>query len=240
MAHVIGVRKREEGRKGAPAYIVSFAALMTIMLTFFILLCTMANEQEYGLLGAGTGSFVLNINAFGLPGLLPGHRATIDLGPGRPGFVPLSGAVQASDGSDADVIYRRVILIEPIRLPRALADYFKKEKELHIWVYVDFKPGSADLSQEGRRRLWPLLTRIRMMRYHLRVEAHADGAFSFNDIYANAWELSAARAAAVVRYFHQAGGMSYGRMRPIGHGNAKPIGEGPINDRLVRLILFKY
>ena len=240
MAEMIGVRKREEGKKGAPAYIVSFSALMTIMLTFFILMCTMANEQEYGLLGAGTGSFVHNINAFGLPGLLPGTRAIIDLGPGRPGFLPLEGGVEASDGSDADVIYRRVISIEPIRLPRAVADYFKKEEELHIWVYVDFEPGSADLTTEARRRLWPLLARMRMMRYHLRVEAHVDEAFSFNEIYTNAWELSAARAAAVVRYFHQAGGMSYSRMRPVGHGKARPIGEGPINDRLVRLVVFKY
>ncbi|NQT18618.1 MAG: OmpA family protein [Planctomycetes bacterium] len=240
MADMIGVRKQEEGKKGAPAYIVSFSALMTIMLTFFILLCTMANEQEYGLLGAGTGSFIHNINALGLPGLLPGHRTTIDLGPGRPGYLPLERAAVQTDGSDADVIYRRVISIEPIRLPRALASYFRKEKELHMWIYVDFEPGSAFLTKNARRKLWPLLTRIRMMQYHVRVEAYVDERFSSNEIHGNAWELSAARAAAVVRYFHQAGGMSYRRMWPVGHGSAKLIAEGPINDRLVRLVLSKY
>ena len=239
----IGVRKREEHKKGAPAYIVSFSGLMTILLTFFILLCTMANEQEYGLVGAGTGSFVHNINAFGLPGLLPGHRTTVDLGRGRPQFSPPQRSMEETKGTSADLLYRRVIAVEPIRLPRALAQHFKKHKELRLSLNVEFEPGSADLTSAARKYLWPLLTRIRMVPYHVGIEAHVGESFKFSEEYGGPWQLSAARAAAIVRYFHDVGGMSYRRMRPVGHGSAKPLVKSVmrmrsrVNDRIQLVIL---
>lgn len=221
---------------------MSYSGLMTILLTFFILLCAMANEQEYGLVGAGTGSFIHNINAFGLPGLLPGHRTVIDLGEGRPQFSVPARAMEESNGSDADVLYRRVISVDPIRLPRALAKYFKKQHALYIpLVDVKFEPGEARLSSAAKDYLRPLLTRIRMVPYHLRVEAHVNKGFIFNQRYSNAWHLSAARAAAVTRYFHDAGGISHRRMEPVGHGSAKPLVNSPmdegVNDRVELVVL---
>jgi len=238
---MIGVRKNQEAKKGAPAHIVSFSALMTILLTFFILMCTMANEQEAGLLAAGTGSFVHNINAFGLPGLLPGHRTTVDLGPGRPRFPVPEDEVDATEGSDADLLYRRVIAVEPIRLPQALASYFKQEEELRLPLNVDFEPGSAHLTPEARKTLQPLVRRLRMVPYYLRIDAHVSDSFAFNEHHESAWELSAARAAAVVQYMHEAGGISYRRMIPAGHGSAKPFVQAPaqrrVNDRIELVIL---
>jgi len=240
---MIGVRKREETKKGAPAYIVSFSALMTIMLTFFILMCTMANEQEAGLLAAGTGSFIHNINAFGLPGLLPGHRTTVDLGEGRPQFAVPRSEVEQTQGTDADLLYRRVIALEPVRLARALAQYFNEEEELRFPLDVHFEPGSARLTPQDRKTLWPLVRRLRMVPYYLRVDAYVSDNFLFNQEHENAWELSAARAAAVVQYFREAGGISYRRMRPVGHGSTRPLVHSPaqelVNDR-VELVILKY
>jgi len=237
------VQRRDERRRSAPAYIVSFAALMTILLTFFILMCAMANEQECGLVGAGTGSFIHNINAFGLPGFLPGQRTAVDLGEGRPQFAMTARAVEESGGSDADILYRRVISIEPIRLPRALAKYFQKKEALYIPLRVEFPPGEARLDRAGREYLRPLLERIRTVPYHLRVEAHVSKEFIFNQKYSSPWQLSAARAAAVVRYFHHEGGISYRRMQPVGHGSAKPLVNssvaGSANDR-IQLVILKH
>jgi len=233
--------RKAQAKKGAPIYIVSYSALMTILLTFFILLCTMANEQECGLVGAGTGSFIQNINALGLPGLLPGHRTTVDLGEGRPQFAIPPRALESSDGSDADILYQRVISVDPIRLPRALAKYFKKEEALHVPLNMEFEPGGARLTEDAKKYLRPLVERIRMVPYHLRVEAHVSENFIFNQKYGSAWQLSAARAAAVVRFFHDVGGISYRRMQPLGHGSAAPLVTKPIdpavNDRIELVIL---
>ena len=61
-------------KKGAPAYMVSFGDMMTLILCFFILLVAMAEERNYGLLAKGLGSFVVAIESFGLNGILSDHE----------------------------------------------------------------------------------------------------------------------------------------------------------------------
>jgi len=61
-------------KKGAPAYMVSFGDMMTLILCFFILLVAMSSEQNYGLMAKGLGSFVVAIESFGLNGVLDGNE----------------------------------------------------------------------------------------------------------------------------------------------------------------------
>ena len=61
-------------KKGAPAYMVSFGDMMTLILCFFILLVAMSSEQNYGLMAKGLGSFVVAIESFGLNGILSGNE----------------------------------------------------------------------------------------------------------------------------------------------------------------------
>ena len=56
--------------KGAPAWMVSFGDMMTLILTFFILLVSMAESQKVGLMASGVGSFLVQTRSFGLPGIL--------------------------------------------------------------------------------------------------------------------------------------------------------------------------
>lgn len=60
--------------KGAPAYLVSFGDMMTLILCFFILLVAMAKERDYGLMARGIGSFVVQVKSMGLTGVLDAHE----------------------------------------------------------------------------------------------------------------------------------------------------------------------
>ena len=60
--------------KGAPAYLVSFGDMMTLILCFFILLVAMAKERDSGLVARGIGSFVVQVKSMGLTGVLDGHE----------------------------------------------------------------------------------------------------------------------------------------------------------------------
>lgn len=62
-------RKKSQPSFGpSQAYIVSFGDMMTALLAFFIVLCSLAEEQTGANLHSGTGSFVQALNGFGLPG----------------------------------------------------------------------------------------------------------------------------------------------------------------------------
>lgn len=63
-----------EPKKGAPAYMVSFGDMMTLILCFFILLVSMSEEQSHGLVAKGVGSFIVAVKSHGLDGIMSAHE----------------------------------------------------------------------------------------------------------------------------------------------------------------------
>jgi len=59
--------KREEEQPGLPGWIVSFTDMITLLLSFFVLLQAFAHEQSPELFNMGRGSFQSVIHNFGLP-----------------------------------------------------------------------------------------------------------------------------------------------------------------------------
>ena len=71
--------RAEEPKPGVPAYIVTFSDMVTLLLTFFVLLLTLADEQDPALFDIGKDSFKKAISAFGL-GMLPGRSQAMEFG----------------------------------------------------------------------------------------------------------------------------------------------------------------
>lgn len=72
-------RAPESGNAKVPAYIVTFSDMVTLLLTFFVLLMTLAEVQDPELFNRGRDSFWESIRLCGLGALL-GTEVSIDLG----------------------------------------------------------------------------------------------------------------------------------------------------------------
>ncbi|HUU17951.1 MAG TPA: flagellar motor protein MotB [Sedimentisphaerales bacterium] len=69
----------EEGGPKVPGYIVTFSDMVTLLLTFFVMLLSLATVQDPELFGKGRDSFSWSIKNFGL-GMLWGRKLRPDFG----------------------------------------------------------------------------------------------------------------------------------------------------------------
>lgn len=107
-----------------------------------------------------------------------------------------------------------------------------------------FQPGSAELSVAGKELLMRLKDLLQDKRYpYIRIDGHTDDLpLKSTARYIDNWELSAARAAAVVRLLQKSVGIAPERMAAVGYGQFHPIAsndtsEGRDQNRRIEIIL---
>lgn len=141
-------RRNKEGgfdKPKVPAYLVSFSDMMTILLTFFILLNTYASEKQAGFISDAIGSFRLAIEAMGLPGFLPADTKPVVL---RDDMV----SYRTKQVEDAEEVVRRLQQeIEHVR--NAKVDAEKPNDEAYRGLYLRFERGTAKLVPGSERTL---------------------------------------------------------------------------------------
>jgi chemotaxis protein MotB len=119
-----------------------------------------------------------------------------------------------------------------VRLTSALADVVKSgriairtdERGLVVSVTDDaaFGPGSAEVSPAARAVVGRLAAVLADEPNHIRVEGHTDNVPIRTARYASNWELSTARANAIVAYFVEAAGLDPARLSANGYGEFHP------------------
>jgi chemotaxis protein MotB len=86
---------------------------------------------------------------------------------------------------------------------------------------VMFKPGSAELTPAAAKILNGVAKILRDFKINLTVRGHADDAEG--GPYPSKWELSAARAAAAVRYLAEKANIPSTRLRAVGLADSQPL-----------------
>ncbi len=144
----------EEKKQGPPAYMVSFGDMMTLILTFFILLVSMSKEQAPGLVADGVGSFIVQLETHGLNGMLSGQekQAIFDRVRQRFGLPPKPDDAEAAtyDLSSTKELLRT-----------KAAEALRPHAEVAQPNLAVFEPGSASLSYEATRYLDSLASTLR-------------------------------------------------------------------------------
>ncbi len=107
------------------------------------------------------------------------------------------------------------------------ADYRIDQRGLVIALVADnilFRNGSAELEPDGRLAVDAVAPVLRDLTVPLEVEGHANHLpLSGSALYPSNWELSAARAASVVRHLIEADGLDPARLSATGYSDTRPL-----------------
>ena len=217
MAEENGQNKRENDESesgGTPAWLTTYCDLMTLMLSFFVILVSFATFEE--------GRIVKLVGSFrGAFKVLPGGYKT---DPGEQVIEPGKEMVQSFRES-GEILTRMRGVVAKEGLQGVELTMTDKGFEVFIADYVLFglQPGTADIVPEMEPFLAELAEIILQKQYVVRIEGHTDDLSVGTEQFPSSWELSTTRAVNVLKYFIARGGISPLRLSAAGFGKHRPL-----------------
>ncbi len=202
-------KKRERPPKKvqtAPAYMAQFAALMTILLAFFILMLTMG-QQKVSQFQQGSGLIKNLVDLTGGKGVLDFWRSMQQ--PALPSVAAATGDPDAKlIGYDADALDQFSLDPESINQ----IDFLDNRQILRLRSTIRFEPGRVRVDRESQFALDQALAMLySLQQYHVVVGVMSDTGNAAADRL-----LAAQRAAWLVRHITENGQISRDRIRSLG------------------------
>lgn len=237
MAHFRRRRRRREAddSENHERWMVSYADFITLLFAFFVVMYGISsiNEGKYRVM---SDSIVFAFRSD--PGLAPG--AAVATGHAE---APLSSPIRRPSvkrGGDENQASRKEQLRGLARdLKQALAPLAAQGKlrisEGALGITVDinasalFAPGEARLDLGAIRALGTVGRLLAEGDFPIIVEGHTDNIPISTPQFPSNWELSAARAASVVRLFIDTG-MDSRRLSAVGHADQRPVADNATAD----------
>ncbi|MDR1520440.1 MAG: OmpA family protein [Planctomycetota bacterium] len=197
-------RKKKSGGSGGPSIaefsaLTSFSDMMTLMLTFFVLLFTMS-EPKKPRIQATMQAFMRQV------GVLPFNASPL-----QPVMTP-----QRTSQEEANILRRG----PPGKRSEVMTLVENDRQKIIIGGEDLFRPGSAELSAKGKRLLQSdVAPQLRGFRNRIEVKGNTGQA---TDESQNLWELGYARAYSVMRHLVDECGLEEKRFRLISAADNEP------------------
>ena len=204
------MKPRTPRRHGAPSrdrWLVSYADFMTLLFAFFTTLYAVStvDESKYSRVAAGLHA------AFEPPG-------SVSL---KSGVLPGGQALLVQDHNNARAVIERD-MAEELRSGRMELLEDARGLVLSIPEASAFSPGSADLSDAAKQVVRQLALSLREAGNDLLIEGHTDDVPIHSARFASNWDLSTARATAVVQWLVENEHFSPARLSAAGYGEYRP------------------
>jgi chemotaxis protein MotB len=199
--------------EGAPAWMTTFADLMSLLLCFFVLMLSFS-EMDRKLFKVLSGSLK---EAFGVQ-----HKV-------RVWDMPKGMNIISTDFKNPQFLSHQLEneLRSAIRTAKAKGAANVTEGESSVKVtlpdHVLFPLGSADLKPQARPILDELRKVLRNSPNRVIVTGHTDDLPIRTAQFPSNWELSAARAGAVIRHFLAEDGIDPARFMAVGVADTQPL-----------------
>ena len=202
-------KKCPECPKGAPMWMTTFSDMTTLLLTFFVLLMSMANfdkvkmEQSFGIL-AGSSGIMTN------PSVSPLSQMNI----------VAKRSIKDTVSKTEEQIESQVKSMMHGQNMDNMISVVKTDKGLSVRILDSalFRSGSAELLPQAGPILDRIINIVKDSSYYINIEGHTDdtGNPDFN------WKLSTERALSVIDYFVKAD-FNPVRLSASGYGQYHPI-----------------
>jgi chemotaxis protein MotB len=216
-------KKKKSGSQFNPlGWMVTFSDLVTLLLTFFVLLISMSSmdqktvREAFGLFSGGSGPLALAAS-----GKLTELATIIE----HTKLVPLTKLMENKRVKDIifefdDPTYDRIMALLDKDIKVTVSE---KGVAIELANYILFNEGDSELRLENLPILHRLAEILRSIRYSASIEGHTDGSEAEGGTTELAWRLSLARAMSVLEYFIEDEGLFPDRFRVGGLGPSKPL-----------------
>lgn len=204
---MIGRRATSHIMEQAPAHnrwLTTFNDLITLLMVFFVLLFSMGHTDVkrfsdfQNALQNAMG--VMDTGRFGDEGLIDDEQSMTE--PSAESSMQTLGQLPDTSGLEAE--------------------YTRKGIRLTLKDELLFQSGSAEITVQGLELLHTVGALIKPMHRQIRVEGHTDDLPIATERYPSNWELSAARAVNVVKFFTEHIGIAPALLSAAGYGSFKP------------------
>lgn len=241
-------RKRRRGHGGGHGagsgherWLLTYADMITLLLAFFVIMYSMSkvDAQKYQSL-ARTLSEVFN----GSPGLLDKNPGIVDQA--MPGDRSATGEAPESDPNLKKLAEEFIRYTKEHGLTEGISVTFTQAGlELRLSNQLLFRSARADLTDSARTVLDVLAGMILRIPNDIRVEGHTDNIPIKTAQFPSNWQLSTARAGAVVQYWIERHRVPPARLSAAGYGEYKPLGPntteaGRALNRRVQIVVLSH
>jgi chemotaxis protein MotB len=209
--------------EGLPPWMATFADMVTLLLCFFVLLLSFANqdianfETMKGSMSKAFGVQYADKSAKNMAFSESPNAASSTKKSAKKDLQALALELRAfvSDGNVAKLMHVNM-------------------EQTGVMVRVPtravFKAGTAEINESAKPILDKVAQQMSKKNLNLVVRGHTDDRPTRGNRYASNWELSAARAAACLRYIKDRSGISPNRMKAVGYAGTRPLVPNTSNE----------
>jgi chemotaxis protein MotB len=203
-------RKKFEGHENLERWLLTYADLITLLLAFFVVMYSMSqiDAKKFGKMAEALNGVLKggdNVIKAGTDNSKTGH-GLLKLG-------SLNMIQKQIEEKFKDVGKENTVKTEITE--RGLV--------VHIMESALFREASASLEPKAVETLDLIAEKVAGLPNHIRIEGHTDDRPITTVAYPSNWELSSARATAVVRYFINSHAIAPDRISALGYGEYRPV-----------------
>ncbi len=230
------IRKPRSVDRSSPAWLITYGDMATLLLVFFVFLFSVSEVKEQKF-KAAAGSLRASMGVRPRRGSVIESRPPLDVRRRERRQKERLGLPGKSEKVLAAARGKRVAFGGRIIFDRGSADITVKAKEelRKLADKIRGLPNLVEIRGHAERDEYRLTSDAAGVAARPGVEAGAAGAAGAKDDL----DLSLARAANVLRFLVEDGGLARRRLRVVGAGSEDPVPEGPDRDRRVEILVVR-